>query len=139
MKEIYSKVEKNKLLHIIYFRSDIKGRQNIIPDKNFLQLASLKLDKGKSFIPHKHKWNSIDYTSAIAQESWVVISGSVKVDYYDLDNTLIENHIIKAGDCTITLEGGHNYTIIENGTLIYEYKTGPYKGIHFDKEPLFEN
>tara|TARA_E500000178_G_C16994219_1_gene742349 strand:+ start:1481 stop:1900 length:420 start_codon:yes stop_codon:yes gene_type:complete len=139
MKEIYSKVEKNKLLHIIYLRSDINGRQNIIPDNNFLQLASLKLEKGKSFTPHKHKWNNIDYTSAIAQESWVVISGAVKVDYYDLDNTLIENHIIKAGDCTITLEGGHNYTIIENGTLIYEYKTGPYKGINLDKEPLFEN
>ncbi len=139
MKEIYSKIEKNKLLHMIYYRSDIMGRQNIIPDNNFLQLASLKLEKGKSFTPHRHKWNKIEYDFAIAQESWVVVSGSVKVDYYDIDNSHIDSYVIKSGDCTITLEGGHNYTILDQDTLIYEFKTGPYKGIEFDKESLFEN
>jgi hypothetical protein len=33
----------------------------------------------------------------------------------------------------MTFRGGHNYEIQENGTIVYEYKTGPYKGIEADK------
>ena len=47
--------------------------------------------------------------------------------------------ILNVGDCSITLEGGHTYTILENDTLIYEYKTGPYKGQENDKVMLDEN
>ncbi len=139
MKEIYSNINKNKLLHIIYYKDEMFERTNIIPENNFLQLASIKLNKGKTFIPHKHKWNKVEHLKSIAQESWVVISGSVKVDYYDLNNEIIVSHIIKSGDCTVTLEGGHNYTIMEDHTLIYEFKTGPYKGVELDKESLFED
>lgn len=32
-----------------------------------------------------------------------------------------------------TLEGGHNYLINEENTLVYEYKTGPYEGQKMDK------
>jgi hypothetical protein len=34
----------------------------------------------------------------------------------------------------ITLEGAHTYTILENDTLVYEYKTGPYEGQELDKQ-----
>ena len=41
--------------------------------------------------------------------------------------------IIKKGDCSMTFEGGHTYTIMEDDTVVYEYKTGPYMGIENDK------
>ena len=33
----------------------------------------------------------------------------------------------------MTFEGGHTYTILEDETIVYEYKTGPYKGQENDK------
>ena len=46
---------------------------------------------------------------------------------------VIGDEIIKTGDCSITFEGGHTYTILEDDTIVYEYKTGPYYGQKLDK------
>ena len=70
----------------------------------------------------------------IAQESWVVIQGKVICTFYDIDNTIIATPTLNSGDSSFTLEGGHTYTILEDNTLVYEYKTGPYEGQALDKE-----
>ena len=134
MKKIYSK-DKKTLLHIINRLSDIDNRTDVIPEDNFLQLATLKIDKGKIFRPHKHLWKSHSIDKNIAQESWVVISGKVKFYFYDLNDELIDTQILNPGDCSITLYGGHTYEIIEDA-VVYEYKTGPYQGVGLDKEFL---
>ena len=36
-------------------------------------------------------------------------------------------------DASFTLYGGHNYLFLEDNTIVYEYKTGPYKGQSMDK------
>ena len=105
----------------------------MIPENNFLQLASISLDKDQTFRPHQHIWRDVDYKKTIAQESWVVVEGSVRVDYYDIDGSFISSHILTKGDCTVTLQGGHNYTCLEKDTVVYEYKSGPYEGIKKDK------
>ena len=46
----------------------------------------------------------------------------------------ISDEIIKRGDCSMTFEGGHTYSILEDDTVVYEYKTGPYFGQILDKE-----
>ncbi len=135
MKTIYSKVS-NKPIHLVFFKKDFQGRKDLIDPKEFIQVASLKLDEKQTFIPHKHIWKKNTNNEVIAQESWVIISGSVKVDYFDVDNQLIHNEVLNSGDCTITLEGGHNYTCLEQDTLVYEFKTGPYLGHDLDKELL---
>jgi cupin fold WbuC family metalloprotein len=91
------------------------------------------MQKDKTFKPHKHIFKQGE-KEVIAQESWVVIQGSVKVILYDLDDQIIAEEIINKGDCSITFEGGHNYYILEDDTVVYEYKTGPYKGQLLDKE-----
>ena len=63
-----------------------------------------------------------------------MIFGKVKVYYYDLDKKLICTKIIKAGDISVTLYGGHNYKALSENTLVYEYKSGPYQGIENDKK-----
>lgn len=133
MKKIYSKINPEKLLHIILRKGDVKKeRMNIIEDEHFLQLAAMLLPCGKTFKPHKHVYS--EKTTTIAQESWVVIQGSVKAFLYDLNDVVIETPILNAGDVSITLYGGHTYEILEDDTLVYEYKTGPYLGVKSDKE-----
>ncbi|MBK9212401.1 MAG: hypothetical protein IPO14_05430 [Saprospiraceae bacterium] len=132
MHKIFSKIEPNTLLHLIYRKEEISGRTNIAPDDEFLQLASLKMAKGTTFKAHKHI--IVEKTTNIAQESWLVIQGSVRCIFYDLDDVILEEPVLYPGDCSMTFRGGHNYLILEDDTIVYEYKTGPYLGIEMDKE-----
>lgn len=128
---IYSNTT-GQLLHLIGRRDAIqKGRANLIQDDQFLQCASLRVDKDTSFRAHKH----IDChrTITITQESWVVISGSVLATFYDFDGTELESVNLMPGDISITLLGGHSYVITSEDTLVYEFKTGPYLGQERDK------
>ena len=69
----------------------------------------------------------------MTQESWVVIKGRVKVYLFDINDSVMETPILEPGDCSITLRGGHTYESLEEGTIVYEYKTGPYLGQKKDK------
>ena len=133
MEKIYSNVEPKKLLHIINRLEDINNRTEIVPEDNFIQCATLKMEKGKTFKPHKHITKERTYKEQIAQESWFVIKGSVKCIFYDIDDTIIATPILKAGDASFTLYGGHTYEILDEDTIVYEYKTGPYEGQSLDK------
>ena len=90
------------------------------------------MEKGKTFQLHRHIFKNRTQDT-IAQESWVVIQGRVKCILYDLDDTILIEPILEPGDASFTLEGGHNYEILEDNTLVYEYKTGPYEGQKLDK------
>ena len=131
--KIYSKID-GRLLHIVSRIYYINGRTDIVPENNFIQCASMRMNKGKTFKPHKHIVKDRHYPEQIAQESWIVIRGSVKCKFYDIDDTLIAEPILKPGDASFTLYGGHTYEILEDETLVYEYKTGPYEGQDLDKE-----
>ena len=133
MQNIYSKVEPEKLLHIVVRKDDITpGRIEVISEENFIQCALLNMEEGKTFKPHKHIWKNRT-RDIIAQESWVVIQGKVKCTFFDIDDTILDEPILGPGDASFTLEGGHTYTILEDETLVYEYKTGPYEGQQLDK------
>lgn len=133
MKLIYSKKDPYKLLHLINRFDEIVERTNVAPENQFIQLATLRMNEGKTFRPHQHIWKDSPSEKIIAQESWVVIKGAVLVHMYDIDGTLLEEEIIRSGDCSMTFEGGHTYTILEDDTVVYEYKTGPYFGVENDK------
>jgi cupin fold WbuC family metalloprotein len=134
MEKIYSKLEPTKLLHFIRRKDEaLSRREDLVEPENFIQCSQLKLNAGQTFKPHKHIWKSRTM-DVIAQESWIVIQGSVECHFYDLDDALLEKVILNAGDASFTLEGGHNYLILEDNTIVYEYKTGPYEGQHLDKE-----
>jgi hypothetical protein len=139
MEKIYSKVEEGKLLHIINRLSEIDGRSEVVPEDNFIQCATLKMEKNKTFPPHKHIIKDRHYSEQIAQESWVVIKGSVKCILYDIDDQIIATPILYPGDASFTLYGGHTYEILESDTIVYEYKTGPYEGQSFDKTFIKNN
>ena len=108
-------------------------RTDLVDANQFIQCSFLKMNEGKTFRPHKHIWKNPSFEQMIAQESWVVIRGSVKVHFFDREMKPLETHILKAGDASFTLQGGHTYEILEDDTLVYEYKTGPYEGQAKDK------
>jgi cupin fold WbuC family metalloprotein len=133
MEKIYSKTQPDTLLHVIVRKEDLTpGRVEVVPEQHFIQCALLNMEEGKTFKPHKHIWKPRK-RMVIAQESWIVIQGSVKCTFFDLDDQIIAEPILYPGDASFTLEGGHTYTILENDTLVYEYKTGPYEGQAMDK------
>jgi hypothetical protein len=133
MEKFYSNIEPSLLLHVVVRESDfIQGRIDLISDENFIQCSMLQLESGKTFKPHKHIWKDRN-SKIIAQESWHVISGKVKCIFYDIDDTIIAEPILNTGDTSFTLQGGHNYLILEDDTKVLEYKTGPYEGQENDK------
>jgi hypothetical protein len=137
MEKIYSKVEPNLLLHIIYRFDEFDDindfRLEIIEPDQFIQCAALKLNEGKTFKPHKHIIKEVTDYDRIAQESWVVLRGSVKCILYDIDDKIIAEPILNQGDASFTLRGGHNYYVLENESRVLEFKTGKYLGQKYDK------
>jgi len=132
MEKVYDK--DGKLCHFVVRLTDANNeRVDLVEDTEFIQCALLKLPSGKTFRPHKHILKDSNIAKRIAQESWVVISGSVKVIFYDEDDNHLCDKVLNAGDASFTLYGGHNYLIIEDNSIIYEYKTGPYEGQTNDK------
>jgi len=131
MEKIFSK-DGNTLLHIIHRISDFDSRNELVSPDQTLQVASLELIGENTFRAHRHITKEIHSDETIAQESWVIISGEVKVDYYDLDDSFIKSLILSTGDCSITLQGGHGYSSTTD-VLVYEFKTGPYLGQILDK------
>ena len=134
MIKIYSKSEPGKLLHLINRFDEIDGRTDIAPEEQFIQAATIKFPQGgKKFRTHQHIWKPAPREQVIAQESWIVVQGSVRVFMYDIDQLFLQDEVIKKGDCSMTFEGGHTYEILEDDTILYEYKTGPYMGVENDK------
>jgi len=133
MEKVYSIIDPDKLLHIIVRKKDLTpGRVEVVPEDQFIQCALLNMGEGKTFKPHKHIWKERT-RNVIAQESWVVIQGRVKCILYDIDDQILYTPTLFPGDASFTLEGGHTYEILEDDTLVYEYKTGPYEGQALDK------
>lgn len=129
----YSKIKPELLLHVVVrARYSPTGRTDLINQYESLQASIINQPKGTTFKPHRHIWKE-GPRIIIAQESWIVLKGKVKCTFYDIDNSILAEHVLNVGDLSITLEGGHTYTLLED-SLIVEYKTGPYQGQQKDKE-----
>lgn len=132
MKKIYSKVDPALLLHVILRKGEITlGKIELSDPKEFIQVMALRENKDRVYKAHKHAWKEGGKT--LTQESWIVVQGKLKGIYYDTDGTLIEEVVLESGDSSVTFYGGHNVQILEEDTIFYEIKTGPYLGIEYDK------
>jgi hypothetical protein len=133
MTDIKSKVT-GEILHKIFRHDDFEdGRIDLIDPNEFIQCAALVMHKGKTFRPHRHNVSNVLENDKIAQESWHILKGSVEVTFYDLDDTVLHVDILKRGDTSFTLRGGHNYRVLSNKAKVLEYKTGRYYGQKDDK------
>jgi len=129
---IHSKCRENLKLHLIFGIEEMSGRKNLVDEAEFLQVSALKIVSGEFFNAHMHIFKDVKFQETIAQESWVVMLGLIEVTYYDLDGAILAVRELKAGDCSITLQGGHRYEA-KLDSLVYEFKSGPYEGQSRDK------
>ena len=135
--KIYSKVDPEKLILSLMRYSNIsKYRTDLCPDEEFLQVSGRKLEKGLKAKAHKHL--PIDRKTNITQEAWVVLNGRIKGIFYDLDDSVLYKTEIKKGDVAVLFRGGHSLEVLEEDTIMYEVKTGPYYGVDADKEFINE-
>ena len=137
MQRIYSKINKDILLLTLIKKNDITdSRIDLSPEEETLQVAVKRLKKGMSFKPHKH--NKIHRITDITQESWVFLSGKVEAKFYDIDDKIILKTEMSAGDCVVVYKAGHSFKVLEDNTIIYEFKNGPYYGVEADKTFIIE-
>lgn len=137
MKELIHSEVDGSLLHVVYRLEDLSSqmdkRINFGEECDFLQVAAIRSPAKTEYAPHAHLTRSRKLDNLKAQESWVVVSGSVEVQYYDIDDRFIASRQLNRGDLTITFNGGHGYKILGEETLVYEFKSGPYEGVEIDK------
>ncbi len=120
------------VLHTVNRLKEIQtGRIDLSDPTEPLQVSALYPETGKIFSPHKHILKEGSQSTQI-QEVWVVVQGSIKCTLYDLDDTVVAEETLMSGDCIITFQGGHALTVLEEHTIFYEIKTGPYKGKESD-------
>lgn len=132
MIKIWSKVEPDKLLHL-FFSNQHKSdcRTDLCSDDEYLQVACIAANAGQSYRSHQHI--TLNRKTDITQEVWIVVSGCARVTYYDLDGSILRKQPLFKGSCSVTFRGGHSYEILEDNTVIFEVKNGPYYGQKKDK------
>ena len=132
MKSIFSNIEKNELLLVINKKEDItNNRTDLCPSEQYLQISTKILSSGTTFRPHKHLF--LKRETDITQEAWIILSGKIKAFFYDLDGTVILEEILSSGDCAVVFKAGHSFQVLEDNTILYEVKNGPYYGVEKDK------
>ncbi len=103
-------------------------------DSDFLQVGTWNHPEGSRLPAHIH--NSFARESGRTQEAILVMSGSLVARLFDDDGTPITEIRMSAGDLLICLNGGHGYTIQEEGTKVLEFKNGPYLGAEVDRRRI---
>lgn len=108
-------------------------REDFSDPSEFLQGAIIEIPPNHSFAPHVHLERERSFANLRAQETWIVMSGSVEVTYFTDSGTPISKEILNAGDVSISFRGGHGYRTLSSDALVYEFKSGPYEGQEIDK------
>lgn len=134
MEKIYSRAQPDLLLYVIFrFRDFDRPRNEILEVYNFLQCVGIRENAGYVFKPHKHIEKEIIREHEKTQEGLVVIRGVIECSLYDIDDVLLTKTTIKEGDACFILHGGHGFTVLEDFTCMFEFKSCPYQGQVRDK------
>ena len=132
MIRIYSNVHKDLLLLSLIKKDSITHkRQDLSPDKEFLQVSAKKITCNDVFKAHRHL--DCDKNANTTQESWVILDGKVLATIYDIDDKLIYEETLENGDCIVLFAGAHSLTCLTDDAILYEFKNGPYYGAEKDK------
>lgn len=131
--------ETGELLHEILFSGEHVAEVNELcrvdfsAPQEFLQGAIIDIPSNHTFRAHVHLERERTFTNLRAQESWVVISGQVEVDYFTDAGKFLQACTLSAGDISISFRGGHGYRTHSANARVYEFKSGPYEGQEVDK------
>ncbi len=97
----------------------------ITPDDFPHQIGYMNRPEGYVIEPHVH--NKVPRNVEYTQETLVVRSGKVRVDFYSASKDYLESRVIGKGDIILLAAGGHGFTMMEPSEIV-EIKQGPYAG-----------
>lgn len=132
--QIHSKLYPQMLLVSVLSANTTESRVNAAGTEEILQASLLRLPNGKTIAPHKHLLQFRNTQGTC--EAWVVISGTLQAQVFDVDNTVADTVTLSAGDCMVLYRGGHNFTVMSEDAVIYEIKNGPYYGPEYDAKSI---
>lgn len=107
------------------------GLSFLSAEKDPIQVGVWNHSKDTILQPHIH--NIYEKITDRTSEVLVVSRGSIHVDIYGYSENLVSEFTLLTGDILICLSGGHGYQILEEGTLVFEIKNGPYPGPEIDR------
>jgi cupin fold WbuC family metalloprotein len=132
--KIHSKVYPKMLLVSVLSANSTESRTDAAGTEEILQASLLRLSQGRTIAPHKHLLQFRNTQGTC--EAWIVISGQLQAQVFDVDNSVVDTVELSAGDCMVLYRGGHNFTVMSEDAVIYEIKNGPYYGAVFDSEKI---
>jgi hypothetical protein len=100
-------------------------------DEEFLQVGSWRYNNGQRLRAHSH--NIVPREVNRTNEVVVVLQGAMAARIFDEQREYVETVTVKQGELLILMNGGHDYTILEDDTRILEIKNGPFLGRDVDK------
>lgn len=102
-----------------------KGITFITPDDFPHQLGYMNREKDYIIVPHVH--NKVPRNIDFTQETLVIKSGVVRVDFYTQEQEYLESRIVYKGDIILLASGGHGFKMLQPAEIV-EIKQGPYAG-----------
>ena len=128
MEKIYSKIDKNELLHTISKKIDLNSDRSDITDPSLpLQVSRINL-KSSTVKAHSHKPKMLLKKKIEQNECWIVLKGTINISLFDIDKTNIKNTTLSKGSILITRGGGHSINKSSIDSELIEIKLGPYNG-----------
>lgn len=121
----YIKHNDQVLAIVISRRFDKDGIHFFTPNEFSQQLAYMKHPAGKKIAAHYH--NPVNRNVVHTQEVLVIKKGKLKVNFYDEQQTFLQDHVLESGDVILLAAGGHGFEVLEEIEMI-EIKQGPYQG-----------
>lgn len=115
-----------------------QGITFITPDDFPHQLGYMNREKDYVIVPHVH--NKVPRNIDFTQETLIIKSGVVRVDFYNQETEYLESRIVYKGDIILLAAGGHGFKMLQPSEIV-EIKQGPYAGA-MDKvrfEPIDDN
>ena len=107
-----------------------EGIKFFTPSEFSQQLGYMNRPKGYEIAPHLHK--KIQRNVEATQETLLIKSGKVRIDFYDEKKDYLISKILYKGDVILLITGGHGFEMLEQSEMI-EIKQGPYHNGDADK------
>ena len=124
------KDDKQILAKIIY-EDDFRNVKFVSDNSDSLQVGVFCNDSGVDIVNHVH--NIFRRETTTTQELIYLIKGKLKARVFTRDKKLVAERILLAPCMIYLIEGGHGFTVLDDDTIFFEAKNGPYFGVDIDK------
>ena len=126
----------NDVLAKILYEDDFHKSQFISENEDPLQVGVFINPAGAEIVNHVH--NIFSRETLVTQEMIYVVAGALKARIYTSEKVLVSEKVLKAPSMIYLVSGGHGFTVLEDNTIFFEAKNGPYYGVEKDKVKFYD-